>query len=319
MEKRPGTGSVDTSGFWRDVIVMACVLVLPGAVPVAGGLVFLVPLFLLTVYGRRGTTGCLRVVGAALVAAGILALATGTVGSFLLTCTFAVAGLVMGWTAEAGLPPPRVGAWGFGTLALGWLLFWGGYGVIADRNPYTELVAAIDRNLEEAIPLYMEQAGIPPDMQPEVEAAFQQTRALVPILLPGGILSSLAGCIWMVLIVFQWLAKRTSAIRIAWPSYRQWRLPEGLVWVFILLGFGVLTEPTKPLAIGGLLFLGVLYFFQGLAVLGCLLERWRLPGPLRVTAYVIILLQVYGMLLVAILGLADVWADFGRLARNETI
>jgi uncharacterized protein YybS (DUF2232 family) len=57
---------------------------------------------------------------------------------------------------------------------------------------------------------------------------------------------------------------------------------------------------------------GTLYFFQGLAVFVALLERWRTPTFLRVLLYVVFILQSYGMLMLTILGLSDVWFNFRR-------
>nr|MDA8165921.1 DUF2232 domain-containing protein [Desulfobacteraceae bacterium] len=59
-----------------------------------------------------------------------------------------------------------------------------------------------------------------------------------------------------------------------------------------------------------LLGLGLLYFFQGLGVLAALLGRWSVPRPLRWAITILLLVQFYGMVMVAILGLADTWADF---------
>ena len=61
-----------------------------------------------------------------------------------------------------------------------------------------------------------------------------------------------------------------------------------------------------------LLVTGILYFFQGLAVFVALLERWRTPTFLRVLLYLVFILQSYGMLMLAILGLSDVWLNFRR-------
>ncbi len=316
MEQRPASGTAGTPGSWRDVLVTAGTVLLPSAIPAAGGLIFFVPLAVLLVCGRLGIATGARVTGLATAVAGLAALLLGQGNGFLLTATFVLAGLVMAWAAAAGQPPPRVGAWGLGVLAGGWLLFWGGIALVSGHNPYSELVRAIDQGMTAAFPAYLEQIGVPPETRPELEAAFARSRAMLPLLLPGVILSSLAGCIWTVLLLFQWLATRSAAIHLAWPPYRAWRLPEGLVWAGIALGFAVLVAPARPAAIAGLLFFGVLYFFQGLAVLACLLERWQLPMLLRVTAYAVILLQAYGMVLVAVLGLADVWADFGRLDRR---
>ncbi len=42
-----------------------------------------------------------------------------------------------------------------------------------------------------------------------------------------------------------------------------------------------------------------------------LLERWRTPTT-RVLLYLVFILQSYGMLMLAVLGLSDVWFNFRR-------
>jgi len=49
-----------------------------------------------------------------------------------------------------------------------------------------------------------------------------------------------------------------------------------------------------------------------------LMRRWALPKLFRVALYVFLFLEVYGLVIVAALGLADVWLDLrNRKAREE--
>ena len=57
---------------------------------------------------------------------------------------------------------------------------------------------------------------------------------------------------------------------------------------------------------------GLLYFFQGLAVFVHFVDRWKIPVYLKVAIYGILILQSYGLLLLSILGIADVWIDFRK-------
>ena len=316
MERRPGSaGAIGPAGYWRDVLLGAGIILLPGMAPATGGLVVLVPLAFLLLCDRRGTTAAARSTAAAMSVAGIASLTLGQFGVFLLTCSFVLSGMIMGWAGEAGVPPVRTGAWGLGVLAGGWLFLWGLAVGIGGHDPYAELVRAVDQGMQAAFTVSLEQAGVPPEARPEIEAALDRSREMMPTLLPGILLASLAGCVWTVLVLFRWLGGHAAARRILWPPYRCWRLPEGLVWLAILLGVGFLLPSTRTVATAGLLVVGVLYFFQGLAVVAALLERWQLPPALRIVAYVVILAQLYGVVLVAALGLADVWADFGRAHR----
>jgi len=45
-----------------------------------------------------------------------------------------------------------------------------------------------------------------------------------------------------------------------------------------------------------------------------LLDRWKVPAYLRIVLYVILAVQSYGLLLLAVIGIADIWMDFRKLA-----
>jgi uncharacterized protein YybS (DUF2232 family) len=61
-----------------------------------------------------------------------------------------------------------------------------------------------------------------------------------------------------------------------------------------------------------LLISGWLYFFQGLAVLIALFERWRVPVLVRIMLYFVLFIQSYSLILLAVLGLSDVWLNMRR-------
>jgi uncharacterized protein YybS (DUF2232 family) len=106
-----------------------------------------------------------------------------------------------------------------------------------------------------------------------------------------------------------------------WPQYSRWKLPERLVWIAIVggilavIGQGVLKNGGYCLVIIS----AILYFFQGLAVFIHLLDKWKVPGYLRIVLYVIVAVQSYGMLLLSVLGLADIWFDFRKLNTDEQL
>jgi uncharacterized protein YybS (DUF2232 family) len=59
-----------------------------------------------------------------------------------------------------------------------------------------------------------------------------------------------------------------------------------------------------------ILLVGILYFFQGLSVITALLARWK--APLWILIFTLVFFQVYGIIFLAVLGLADVWVDFRK-------
>jgi uncharacterized protein YybS (DUF2232 family) len=59
------------------------------------------------------------------------------------------------------------------------------------------------------------------------------------------------------------------------------------------------------------------YFFQGLAIVASLLNKWSVPMLIRVLIYALIFIQTYGIIILSFLGLADVWADFRKLDQAD--
>jgi uncharacterized protein YybS (DUF2232 family) len=59
------------------------------------------------------------------------------------------------------------------------------------------------------------------------------------------------------------------------------------------------------------------YFFQGLAIVASLLNKWSVPMLIRVLIYALIFIQTYGIIILSFLGLADVWADFRKLKQAD--
>jgi len=95
-----------------------------------------------------------------------------------------------------------------------------------------------------------------------------------------------------------------------------WTMPEPLVWAFI--GSGLLYLTGLPwlygVGINGLIVLIGLYFLQGLSIAAFLFERFRLPRFLATLSVVLLVFQPFFTLLVAGLGLFDVWFAFRRLS-----
>ena len=96
----------------------------------------------------------------------------------------------------------------------------------------------------------------------------------------------------------------------------QWELPEALVWGFIASGICYLSGLPILTGVGlnGLLIFLALYFVQGLCIAAFLFRRFQLPRFLATLSVILLLFQPFFTLLVAGLGLFDVWFAFRRLS-----
>jgi uncharacterized protein YybS (DUF2232 family) len=100
------------------------------------------------------------------------------------------------------------------------------------------------------------------------------------------------------------------------PAGFRWELPEALVWAFI--GSGVLYLTGVPwlyeVGVNGLLVLTGLYFLQGISIAAFLFQKFKLPRFLATLSVVLLVFQPFFTLVVAGLGLFDVWFAFRRLS-----
>jgi len=139
-------------------------------------------------------------------------------------------------------------------------------------------------------------------------------------LLPALIFISLA---FVVLINVLLLCRRFPERRAHWlavENMREWKGPESMVWALIACGFAVFIpgmEFAQLFAINLLVILGACYFAQGLAVVAYFFHKNNVPRFLRGLTYILIVFQQIFTLVVAGLGLFDLWGDFRRLGKNN--
>ncbi len=132
------------------------------------------------------------------------------------------------------------------------------------------------------------------------------------LLFVGSLLTGAGYVLVLQSLVRRWPAQLGS---VAQPAFR-WELPELLVWAFI--GSGVLFLTGMPwlrvVGLNGLVVMLGLYFLQGLSIAAFLFRRFQLPRFLATLSVIVLVFQPFFTLLVAGLGLFDVWFAFRRLS-----
>lgn len=100
------------------------------------------------------------------------------------------------------------------------------------------------------------------------------------------------------------------------PEPLRFELPEVLVWAFIAGGGLYLTGLSRLQAVGLnlLIILVGLYFLQGLSIAAFLFQRFQLPRVLAALSVFLLLFHPVFPLLVAGVGLFDVWFGFRHLS-----
>jgi uncharacterized protein YybS (DUF2232 family) len=120
------------------------------------------------------------------------------------------------------------------------------------------------------------------------------------------------------------LLKRTTALSKVVLNLREFaafKNPDMLVWLLIVSGFSLLLPSplvTTP-ALNILMIVSMLYFLQGMAVISTIISRKSSFGFLRIVLYVMLVLQPYLAIVVASIGLCDLWIDFRTPKKQENL
>ena len=194
------------------------------------------------------------------------------------------------------------------------LHFYGSWGVMTQ-----DFRGSLTDNLTVAMRVH-EKMGFPQEslnlFREKIPDIVEQMLQLLPGLLFVGL------CLVVLLnILFLW--RRFPEQRAQWSAvatFREWKCPEQLVWAVIACGFAFFvpaSEVVTLVALNVLLVTGICYFIQGLAIVAFFFHKNSVPRFLRSATYILIIFQQIFTLLVAALGLFDLWGDFRRLKKKD--
>ena len=299
---------------WQAIAVIAIHLALPAIWPgPLGWLQGLVPVPVCYYLVKLGQTKANSILINAILFAGIAALIFGSLPAFIFTCTMLPVGLIIGKSHLSEVSPPRAGLQAVGILVLLWIAFWTTYGSMTQTNPYQEMLTSMDASLTTVSSMYQSDTSLSLNDKEEIANTIKMLRDFMQQIAPGLLLMTAIITVWLNLLLGQWIINRKLPSQSTWPPYRLWRLPEQLIWVVIGGGFMAIIPAAGFSAIGKniLLAIGTLYFFQGIAVLAKLFAKWSIPRPMRVFLFAIAILQGAGFFALAVIGIADIWVNFG--------
>lgn len=316
-EAQPGGGFNN-----GQVLLLATAVVLPGIAPTYfGWLTGLLAIPAFCLLAMHGTSRGSILIRNAFLLAAVAALLFKLLGTLFFALTLIPLGYSFNRSAAGGDREWKTVFKGCLYLGACWLLLGTGYGTAEGVQPYQHLLELIDNGFAQSYEYYRAQTDVSPESLLYFEQAITETRRLVPLLLPGLLSSIVVFTVWVNLMGGIILLSRLKPGYLPWKKFSQWRLPDWLIWPAIGAGILLLladADGAVTMALSLVLVCGLLYFFQGLAVFIHLLDRWKVPLALRLVFYGMLIVQSYGLLLIALLGLADVWIDFRRRANTNT-
>ncbi len=301
------------------VFLVTALLFLPAMSEELGWMRTFIPLPVFYILVICGEKDGIALLSKALVAAGIGCIVISALPGFIISLSFLPLAFVLARSVRQEHSVLRAGMTGSIALAFVWFIGAFLYGMIEHVHPYRQILDTIDISLTETFKSYQQSSEISADTLTQIESAFSRIRTVIPVIFPAIIIITILCTVWINMMLGDMLIKKKNMHLSHWPPYGQWKLPDQLVWVVILSGIGLMLPmpALNKICLNGVLISGILYFFQGLAVLSNLFNRWAVPWAFRFFVYALILIQAYGIIFLAIAGLIDVWFDL-RKSRNET-
>ena len=307
-------------GMNRDLAIGCAVLCaaifLCARIPVAGWLgSSLLPIPLL-VYRMKAGAAAAGVLAAAALA--FAALAGGRLELFFFGPTI-LAGLAAAEAMARGRSIERTVLAGCGAAVAG--LFSGiwALALLEGQGPLSLVVEGVHRHVELVLDAYRG-AGVAEEQLRFLEETSALIARVLVWMLPALVAGATLVSLWASLLAARAILAARGLPAPDWGPLDRWKAPDVLVWAVIASG-GLLLMPSLPakgVGLNGVLVPGVVYFFQGIAVVAHTFRRKGVPRPLRALIYALIGLQQLAALGVALLGLFDTWFDFRKLGRSPS-
>jgi uncharacterized protein YybS (DUF2232 family) len=194
-----------------------------------------------------------------------------------------------------------------------------GYAITQGVDLHGQILKGIAASINQTAQLY-QKSGISGEDLKNLQEGLRQAGVLIGKIYPALLLLSLATIAIMNLAALARISARLPN-PVLLGDFRKFRNPDQLVWLFIAAGFGLLaSNPEIKGAAWNLMIVTLfLYFMQGLAVIEHLFARYNIKGFMRWFFYILIFLQPYLTIAVALLGVFDLWGDFRTPKQQENL
>jgi uncharacterized protein YybS (DUF2232 family) len=203
------------------------------------------------------------------------------------------------------------------------LLFLGYQSHVSGQMPWslveTNISAVIQENIQ-----YYESQGLSQEMIAMIKSDLPKITELFTMIFPAVFLITIALTVIVNVIsgkAFLQLRQRP------YPDFGDlavWKAPEKFVWIFILSGMclvGAVLLPAPPwietAGLNVLIICMFVYLLQGFSIVAYLFKERRVPWFFRYAFYLLVFTIQYLILVIAMVGLFDLWIDFRKLIRKK--
>mgnify|MGYP002629435050 CR=1 FL=1 len=297
------------------IVLIACAILIPAVLgPAFGWIHILLPLLVFYYLCHFDRVKGGRYVLHGTLLALIVAVFSGIIGPALFSLTLIPAGYTLAGSTARDESPALAGFRTALILGSTWFIYAAVLGMAHGTHPYTVYLASLDQGFDDILKQYRANGSVPVETLYLLEQTFLQLKQLLPRLMPSLLIGLTLFTAWTIMVLGNQFLFKASGVS-PWPNYKYWQIPDRLVWLMIsgaLLAM-IPIDPARTIGLNILVVGSVIYCFQGLAVLLFLFQKWKVPVMMRIVLITIIALQSLGTVVLAGIGIADIWFDLRKL------
>ena len=199
------------------------------------------------------------------------------------------------------------------SIIAGLLLFVIGYLSSLENVSTEEAVRTFSERVIAKSLSFNEKSGLSTVDMKELQNLAPAFADMMSTLYPSLIVVAVMVSLWLNIMVLDRVMKRSGG-EAPFEKLSNWKAPEQLVWGVIFGGAALILplDGFREIGVNVLVILFAIYFFQGMAIVSFYLNKRETSGLVKSVGYLIVIRFL--AILVAVLGLFDMWADFRKLS-----
>lgn len=199
------------------------------------------------------------------------------------------------------------------TLLLAVLLFFSWQlGIPALQLMETHIRESLKYSIE-----YYAEFGMPADQVESIRENIPGITTTLLGLFPSLVTVSAAFFAWVNVLLMRSLFQKTQVPCPDYGDLSRWKVPDGLVW-FVIASGGMMLLPVEEVRLvgfNGLIIFLFVYLLQGFSIVDFFFKKKSVPKFLRTVFYLFLFVYQSLLLVVAAVGLFDLWIDFRKMNR----
>jgi len=184
-------------------------------------------------------------------------------------------------------------------------------------TPAMQLIEThIHESLQYSIKFYAE-FGMSSEQIESIKENVPEITKTILGLLPSMVVVSASFLAWINVLMMRFLFQKTQTPCPDYGDLARWKIPDWLVW-FVIASGGMTLLPLpeiKLVGFNGLIIFLFVYLLQGFSIVHFFFKKKSVPRFLRTIFYLFLFVYQTLLLVVATVGLFDIWIDFRKMNR----